>query len=105
MVWGAAKAELPDGGDGCILGVTLAGWFERHGCPDQDVKVLYHKVSLDGTDVAVLDKSNIIATGVFMPRLKGIGHNDEWRRSAPVLSGNAGPGGSGIGRNQSCRSR
>ena len=78
------KVGFPVDEEGCILGEMLAGWFERHGCPDQDVKVLYRKVSLDGCEEAVLDRESLIATGIFMPRLKGIGLTDEWRKKVLV---------------------
>ena len=73
------KAGFPIDEEGCVLGENLAGWFDRHGCPDQDVKVLYRKVTLNGEDGTVMDNEGLIGTGIFMPRFNGLGLTDAWR--------------------------
>lgn len=73
------KACFPADEEGCTLSEALAGWFEKHGRPYQDVKVLFRKVSLDGEGKAVMTISELIDSGMFKPRMKGIGLTDEWR--------------------------
>ena len=75
-----SEAGFPFEAGDSVLGEALDGWFGRHGCPDQDVKVPYRPVSLDGSDGAAMDREGLISSGIFMPRLKGIGLTDGWRK-------------------------